>query len=443
MRISKIDALEVLDSRGNPTVEAQVVLENGAISSAIVPSGASTGEKEAMELRDGDKKRYGGKGVLKAVENVNTQIAPALVGSNVSDQRGIDRRMIALDGTPTKSKLGANAILSVSLAVARAAAKAHGLPLYRYLGGSNASLLPVPCMNVINGGKHADNTVDFQEFMIAPHSAASFSESIRMGMETFHSLRDVLRKKGYSTGVGDEGGFAPDLKSNEEAVEVILEAITKAGFKPGADISLCLDPASSEMWEDRKYVMFKSDKSSKSSDEMVSLWSSWVRQYPVVSIEDGMAENDWDGWKTLTDAIGAKVELVGDDLFCTNPTILQRGIDKGIANAILIKLNQIGTLTETLDTIELAKNYRYRCFISHRSGESEDTTIADLTVATNAGQLKTGSGCRSERVAKFNQLLRIERELGSQARFAGLEVFRRQATSSTGPAPPSTISAKR
>jgi enolase len=418
MRISKITALEVLDSRGNPTVEAKAVLEDGTTSLAIVPSGASTGEKEAVELRDGDKKRYGGKGVLKAVENVNTKIAPALIGTDASDQRRIDKRMIELDGTPTKSKLGANAILAVSLAVARAAANAHHLPLYRYLGGSNASLLPVPCMNVINGGKHADNTVDFQEFMIAPHNATSFAESIRMGMETFHSLRDVLRKKGYSTGVGDEGGFAPDLKSNEEAVDVILEAITKAGFQPGKDISICLDPASSEMWENGKYVMFKSDKSAKSSEEMVSLWSSWIRQYPVVSIEDGMAENDWDGWKALTDAIGSKVELVGDDLFCTNPTILQQGIDKGIANAILIKLNQIGTLTETLDTIELAKNYRYKCFISHRSGESEDTTIADLTVATGSGQLKTGSGCRTERVAKFNQLLRIEKELGSQARFA-------------------------
>lgn len=425
MRISKITALEVLDSRGNPTVEAQVVLEDGTISSAIVPSGASTGEKEAVELRDGDKNRYGGKGVLKAVENVNTKIAPALIGTDASDQRRIDQRMIELDGTPIKCKLGANAILAVSLAVARAAANAHHLPLYRYLGGSNASLLPVPCMNVINGGKHADNTVDFQEFMIAPHNATSFTESIRMGMETFHSLREVLRKKGYSTGVGDEGGFAPDLKSNEEAVDVILEAITKAGFQPGKDISICLDPASSEMWENGKYVMFKSDKSTKSSEEMVSLWSSWIRQYPVVSIEDGMAENDWDGWKALTDAIGSKVELVGDDLFCTNPTILQQGIDKGIANAVLIKLNQIGTLTETLDTIELARNYRYKCFISHRSGESEDTTIADLTVATGAGQLKTGSGCRTERVAKFNQLLRIEQELGSQARFAGATAFQR------------------
>ena len=425
MRISKISALEVLDSRGNPTVEAQVVLEDGTVSSAIVPSGASTGEKEAVELRDGDKKRYGGKGVLKAVENVNAKIAPAIIGTDVSDQRRIDQRMIELDGTPTKAKLGANAILAVSLAVARAAAKAHRLPLYRYLGGSNASLLPVPCMNVINGGRHADNTVDFQEFMIAPHNARSFAEAIRMGMETFHSLRDVLRKKNYSTGVGDEGGFAPDLKSNEEAVDVILEAITKAGFQPGRDISICLDPASSEMWENGKYVMFKSDKSAKSSEEMVSLWSSWIRQYPIVSIEDGMAENDWDGWKALTNAIGSKVELVGDDLFCTNPTILQQGIEKGIANAILIKLNQIGTLTETLNTIELAQSYRYKCFISHRSGESEDTTIADLTVATGAGQLKTGSGCRTERVAKFNQLLRIEQELGAQARFAGAMAFQR------------------
>ncbi len=425
MRISKVTALEVLDSRGNPTVEAHVVLEDGTTSSAIVPSGASTGEKEAVELRDGDKKRYGGKGVSKAVENVNARIGPALIGANVADQRGIDQRMIAMDGTTAKSQLGANAILAVSLAVARAAANAHRLPLYRYLGGSNASLLPVPCMNVINGGRHADNTVDFQEFMIAPHNATSFAESIRMGMETFHSLRTVLRQKGYSTGVGDEGGFAPDLKSNEEAVDIILEAVTKAGFRPGPDVSLCLDPASSEMWENGKYVMFKSDKSRKSSEDMVALWSSWIRQYPVISIEDGLAENDWEGWKALTDAIGSKVELVGDDLFCTNPIILQQGIDKGIANAILIKLNQIGTLTETLNTIELAKSYRYKCFISHRSGESEDTTIADLAVATGAGQLKTGSGCRSERIAKFNQLLRIERELGSQARFAGTAAFRR------------------
>ena len=425
MRIMKITAQEVLDSRGNPTVEGQVVLDDGTQASAIVPSGASTGEKEATELRDGDAKRYGGKGVLKAVENVNTRLAAAVVGMDVTDQRGIDQRMIDLDGTPNKSTVGANAILAVSMAVARAAAQAHHLPLYRYLGGSNASLLPVPCLNVINGGKHAGNNVDFQEFMIAPHNAPSFAEAIRMGMETFHALREVLHKKGYSTGVGDEGGFAPDLKANEEAVEVILEAISRAGYKPGEEISLCLDPATSEMWENGRYRFFKSDGATKSSAEMVSLWSAWTRQYPIVSLEDGLSENDWDGWKMLTETLGSTVELVGDDLFCTNPRILQQGIDRGIANAILIKLNQIGTVTETLDTIELAKEHHYKCFISHRSGETEDTFIADLTVATGAGQLKTGSGCRSERVAKFNQLLRIERQLGQRARFAGSSVFKR------------------
>jgi enolase len=426
MRLNKISAEEVFDSRGNPTVEGCVVLEDGTSASAIVPSGASTGEKEAVELRDGDLKRYGGKGVLQAVENVNSKLAPALVGMEVTDQRRIDQRMLELDGTPNKSKLGANAILAVSLAVARAAANSVHLPLYRYLGGSNASLLPVPCLNVINGGRHADNTVDFQEFMIAPHNASSFAESIRMGVETFHALRGVLRKKGYNTGVGDEGGFAPDLKSNEEAVEVILEAITKAGYRPGDDIALCLDPATSEMWKDGEYVFFKSTQARKSSEEMVALWSSWCAQYPIVSLEDGMSEQDWEGWRLLTDRLGSKVELVGDDLFCTNQAILKQGIQKGIANAILIKVNQIGTLTETLDTIELAKQHHYKCFVSHRSGETEDTTIADLTVAVSAGQLKTGSGCRSERVAKFNQLLRIERQLGVQARFAGKTAFQRQ-----------------
>jgi enolase len=425
MRITKITAQEVLDSRGNPTVEGHVVLDDGTHASALVPSGASTGEKEATELRDGDAKRYGGKGVLKAVENVNTKLAATLVGMDVTDQRGIDQRMLDLDGTPTKATVGANAILAVSMAVARAAAQAHHLPLYRYLGGSNASLLPVPCLNVINGGKHAGNNVDFQEFMIAPHNAPSFAEAIRMGMETFHALQGVLHKKGYSTGVGDEGGFAPDLKSNEEAVEVILEAISQAGYKPGEDISLCLDPATSEMWENGRYRFFKSDQSTKSSAEMVSLWSAWARQYPIVSLEDGLSENDWEGWKMLTETLGSTVELVGDDLFCTNPRILQQGIDQGIANAILIKLNQIGTVTETLDTIELAKRHHYRCFISHRSGETEDTFIADLTVATGAGQLKTGSGCRSERVAKFNQLLRIERQLERQAHFAGSAIFKK------------------
>jgi enolase len=424
MLITHITAQEVLDSRGNPTVEGQVTLEDGTVGSAIVPSGASTGEREAVELRDGDAKRYGGKGVQKAVENVESKLAPLLLGKDALDQRAIDRLMIELDGTQNKAKLGANAILAVSMAVARAAANSLRMPMYRYLGGSNASLLPVPCMNVINGGKHADNTVDFQEFMIAPHHAPSFAEAIRMGMETFHTLKGILKKKGYSTGVGDEGGFAPDLKSNVEAVEIILEAITKAGYKPGEDISICLDPATSEMWENGQYLFFKSDKSKKTSDEMVALWSSWVGQYPIVLLEDGMAENDWTGWKALTDELGKKVELVGDDIFCTNPAILAKGIEAGVGNSILIKLNQIGTITETLDTIELATKHNYNCFISHRSGETEDTTIADLTVAVGAGHLKTGSGCRSERVAKFNQLLRIERQLGRDARFAGRIAFK-------------------
>jgi len=424
MNIKNITAREVLDSRGNPTIEVDVALQDGILGRAIVPSGASTGEKEAVELRDGDKKRYMGKGVLKAVENVKTKISPKLIGMSVLDQRLLDNTMIELDGTQNKAKLGANAILGVSMAAARAAANALHLPLYRYFGGTNASLLPVPCMNIINGGKHADNNVDFQEFMIAPHNAPSFAEAIRMGIETFHTLKGILTKKGYSTGVGDEGGFAPSLKSNVEAVELILEAITKAGYVPGADISICLDPAASEMWDDGKYLFFKSDKSTKTSEQMVKQWADWVKQYPIVLLEDGMAENDWKGWKMLTEELGEKIELVGDDIFCTNPTILQKGIDEKIANSILIKLNQIGTVTETLDTIELAKQNNYNCFISHRSGETEDTTIVDLTVATNAGHLKTGSGCRSERIAKFNQLLRIEEQLGSQARFAGKETFK-------------------
>ena len=427
MRINRITAAEVLDSRGNPTVEATVLLEDGTSASALVPSGASTGEKEAIELRDGDRKRYGGKGVLRAVSNINNEIGPAIEGTSATEQRLIDERMIELDGTANKSKLGANAILAVSLAVARAAAKTLYLPLYEYLGDGTANLLPVPCMNVINGGRHADNTIDFQEFMIAPHNAPSFAESIRMGVETFHALRGVLRKRGYHTGVGDEGGFAPNLKSNEEAVEIILEAIIDAGYCPGDDISICLDPATSEMWQGGKYVFFKSDNTEKTSEQMVALWSSWCRQYPIVSLEDGMAENDWDGWKLLTRELGSQIELVGDDLFCTNPAILQRGIDRGVANAILIKLNQIGTLTETLDTIKLAKENDYKCFISHRSGETEDTIIADLAVAVGAGQIKTGSGCRSERVAKFNQLLRIEAHLGDRARFAGTAAFQRTA----------------
>jgi enolase len=422
-RILRVEALEVLDSRGNPTVEAAVELEDGAQGAAIVPSGASTGEREATELRDKSLPRYGGKGVLTAVANVESKIRPAIVGMDASDQKGIDQRMIDLDGTPNKSALGANAILAVSLAIAHAAAKSAGQPLYRFLGGRRATLLPVPCMNVINGGRHADNNVDFQEFMIAPHHASSFAEAIRMGMETFHALKAILRERSYVTAVGDEGGFAPNLKSNVEAVEIILEAISRAGYEPGRDISLCLDPATSEMWDNGQYLFFKSDKSRKSSDEMVELWDSWVRQYPIVLIEDGMAENDWAGWKQLTDRLGERVELVGDDLFCTNRIILAEGIKKGIANSILIKLNQIGTLTETLDTIDLAFKNHYRCFISHRSGETEDTTIADLTVAVGAGHLKTGSGCRSERVAKFNRLLRIEKALGEEARFAGKSTF--------------------
>lgn len=424
MRIKKVHAIEVLDSRGNPTIEAGVMLDNGVSGTAIVPSGASTGEREATELRDGDKKRYLGKGVLKAVENVENIISPALTGKYVSDQREVDNTMIELDGTPNKSKLGANAILSVSMAVAKAASKCHGMSLFHYIGGVNASVLPVPSMNIINGGQHADNNVDFQEFMIAPHNSESFSEAIRMGIETFHTLKSVLKKKGYNTAVGDEGGFAPNLKSNEEAVEVILEAIEKAGYKPGKDISICLDPATSEMWDDGKYLFSKSDKSHKTPQEMVEHWIDWVNKYPIISIEDGMAENDWDGWKLMTVKLGDKIEIVGDDLFCTNPDILAKGINAGVANSVLIKLNQIGTITETLDTIELAYRNNYNVFVSHRSGETEDTTIADLVVAVNGGKIKTGSGCRSERIAKFNRLIRIEKQLGSQAGFAGRKAFK-------------------
>ncbi len=426
MKIKNIFAYEVLDSRGNPTVEAEITLENGVKANAIVPSGASTGEKEAVELRDGEQNRYGGKGVLKAVENVNNIIAPKIIGMNVLDQAKIDYAMIDIDGTPNKAKLGANAILSVSLAAAHAAAKALDIPLFMYLGGVNATTLPVPSMNVINGGAHADSNVDFQEFMIAPHNAPSFHEAIRMGAETFHALKKVLKSRGYNTGVGDEGGYAPALKSNEEAIEVIIEAIQKAGYEPGKDISIALDPATSEMWQDGKYVFWKSGSPSKTSEEMVQLWKEWIDKYPIISLEDGLAENDWDGWKILTQELGSKIELVGDDIFCTNKAILQEAIDKGVANSILIKLNQIGTLTETLETIELAKKYNYYCFVSHRSGETEDTTIADLTVATGAGHLKTGSASRSERIAKFNRLLRIENYLDSAAKFAGIKAFKNQ-----------------
>jgi len=418
-KIIDVTGREILDSRGNPTVEAEVTLEGGAVGLAAVPSGASTGEKEAVELRDGDMKRYGGKGTTKAAAHISKDLARVITGMDATSQRGIDEAMINADGTANKSKLGANALLAVSMAVARAASSAHGLPLYRYLGGANAATLPVPCMNVLNGGRHADNTVDFQEFMIAPHHAESFAESIRMGMETFHALKEVLRSKGYSTAVGDEGGFAPDLKSNEEAVDLILQAITKAGYKPSEDISICLDPASSEMWDDGKYVFFKSTKQSMHSDDLIRLWESWVKQYPILLLEDGMGENDWEGWRNLTLALGSKLELVGDDIFCTNPRILKEGIDKGIGNAILIKLNQIGTVTETMDTMQLAGKNNYRCFVSHRSGETEDTFIADLTVATGAGHIKTGSGSRSERVAKFNQFLRIEEKMKGNSVFAG------------------------
>lgn len=424
MKIEKVEAIEILDSRGNPTVEVNLELEDGTTARAMVPSGASTGEREATELRDGDKKRYGGKGVLKAVENVNTIIAKELEGNCFDSQRELDYQMIELDGTPNKAKLGANAILGVSMAYARAEAMSAGIPLYQYLGGTNAHLLPVPCMNVINGGKHADNNVDFQEFMISPHGAPSFTESIRMGEEVFHALKGVLNAKSYSTGVGDEGGFAPNLKSNDEAVEVILEAIVKAGYKPGEEVSICLDPAASELWENGKYKLFKSTGKLVSSDDMIKLWESWVKQYPIVLLEDGLAENDWEGWKNLTQVLGGKIEIVGDDIFCTNKTILKEGIEKGVGNSILIKLNQIGTVTETLETIELAYRNSYNCFVSHRSGETIDSFIADLTVGVNAGHLKTGSGCRGERIEKFNQLMRIEHELGKSSRFAGKQAFK-------------------
>jgi len=426
MKVTKICAREVLDSRGNPTVEAEVILDDKILGRGISPSGASTGEKEAAELRDGDKKRYRGKGVSKAVHNVNTIIAQALAGKELTLQQDVDNIMIKLDGTPNKSNLGANGILAVSIAFAKASAAYKKIPLYRQFNNQPQYTMPVPCMNVINGGRHADNNVDFQEFMIAPHNASSFKEAIRMGEEVFHTLKDILKVKGYFTGVGDEGGFAPNLKSNEEAVDIILEAIVKAGYAAGKDISLCLDPATSEMWNDGKYVFFKSDKEEKTSEQMIELWESWLKQYPIVLLEDGLGENDWQGWQRLTQRLGSKTELVGDDIFCTNPAILKEGIHQKIGNAVLIKLNQIGTVTETLQTIELAYQNKYNCFISHRSGETEDTTIADLTVATSAGHLKTGSGCRGERIVKFNQLLRIEEELGNAATFAGIKAFKNQ-----------------
>ncbi|HMB97498.1 MAG TPA: phosphopyruvate hydratase [Balneolaceae bacterium] len=423
--IEDIHARQILDSRGNPTVEVDVVLSNGAIGRAAVPSGASTGEHEAVELRDDDKSYYLGKSVKKAVENVNDEIAEELIGYPAYLQTEIDQMMIQLDGTPNKSKLGANAILGVSMAVAKAAAETTGLPLWRYLGGVNAKVLPLPMMNIINGGSHADNNVDPQEFMIMPAGADSYSKAVQMGAEIFHNLKKVLSSKGYSTAVGDEGGFAPDLKSNEEAVEVILKAIEKAGYTPGDDVLIALDPAASEFYntETGIYEFKWSDGSKRDADEMVEYWTEWVEKYPIISIEDGMYEDDWDGWKTMTDALGDKVQLVGDDLFVTNTDRLAEGIKKGIGNSILIKVNQIGTLTETLDAIEMAHKNGYTAVISHRSGETEDTTIADIAVATNAGQIKTGSMSRTDRIAKYNQLFRIEEELGESALFLGRDVF--------------------
>ncbi len=429
-KITRVHARQVIDSRGNPTVEADVLLESGALGRAAVPSGASTGEHEALELRDADKSKFLGKGVLKAVAIANSEIAKAVTGADAADQRTLDHKMISLDGTPTKSRLGANAILAVSMAAARAAAVALKQPLYKYLSrystDSSANLLPVPMMNILNGGAHADSSVDFQEFMVMPVGAPKFSEALRWGVEIFHALKAALKKRGYSTAVGDEGGFAPSCNSNEEAIQIVLEAISNAGYKPGEQVSIALDPAASEFFDKStgKYIFKKSDKSQHSSAEMTSYWTSWVEKYPIVSIEDGMAEDDWDGWKSLTQSVGSKsskkkIQLVGDDLFVTNTERLSRGINEGIANAILIKLNQIGTVTETIDAIELARKAGYNSIISHRSGETEDTFIADLAVATAAGQIKTGSASRTDRIAKYNQLLRIEEELGATARFNG------------------------
>jgi enolase len=422
--IVRVSGIEILDSRGNPTVEAEVFLADGSNGRAAVPSGASTGEHEAVELRDGDKHRYLGKGTLKAVANINGPIEKALVGHDATLQAKVDQIMIDLDGTANKSNLGANAMLAVSMAVARAAAGSLRTPLFRYLGGVNACMLPVPMMNILNGGAHADNSVDMQEFMIAPYGADRFSEALRMGVEVFHTLKTVLKKRGYSTAVGDEGGFAPNLKSNDEALEVVLEAITQAGYKPGEQIGIALDPASSEFYQDGVYVFKKSDKSRRTSEQMVEYWANWRRQYPIISIEDGMAEDDWDGWKLMTDTMGANTQLVGDDLFVTNTARLTKGIEMGVANSILVKVNQIGTLTETLDAMQTAFKNGYTAMVSHRSGETEDPFIADLAVATNAGQIKTGSASRTDRIAKYNQLLRIEERLGNAAKFPGRKAFR-------------------
>ena len=423
--IVKVIGREILDSRGNPTVEADVYLADGSMGRAAVPSGASTGEHEAVELRDGDPGRYSGKGTQQAVIHVNGEIAQALHGKDATQQAELDRAMIDLDGTPNKGRLGANAILAVSMAAARAAATAQRTPLYRYLGGVGANILPVPQMNIINGGAHADNSVDVQEFMIAPFGASKFSEALRMGVEVFHTLKKVLSRKGYSTAVGDEGGFAPNLKSNEEAIESVLEAISQAGYKPGEQIGVCLDPAASEFYQDGKYVFKKSDKSQRTSEQMVEFWSNWVRQYPaILSIEDGMSEEDWPGWMLITERLGKKIQLVGDDIFVTNPAIFQRGIDQGIANSILIKLNQIGTVTETLETMRMAAAANYTSVVSHRSGETEDPFIADLVVAMGTGQIKTGSASRTDRISKYNQLLRIEERLGPAAQFPGRKAYR-------------------
>ncbi len=413
--ISEIFARQILDSRGNPTVEVDVITDEGAIGRAAVPSGASTGIHEAVELRDGDKKKYVGKGVLKAVKNVNDIIAPELLGYDVADQAGVDEYLIKLDGTPNKAKLGANALLAVSMAVAKAAAEEASLPLYRYIGGTNAKVLPIPMMNILNGGAHADNKIDFQEFMVMPVGAPSFSEGLRWGVEIFHALKTVLKKKGYSTNVGDEGGFAPNIQSNEEAIETVLTAIEAAGYKSGTQVKIAMDAANSELWDGKKkkYVFHKSNGKEMTSEQLVKYWESWVKKYPICSIEDGMAEDDWAGWKMLTEAVGDKCQLVGDDLFVTNVTRLQQGIDKGIGNALLVKVNQIGTITETINAVTLAQHNGYNTIMSHRSGETEDNTIADLAVGLNCGQIKTGSASRSDRMAKYNQLLRIEELLGS------------------------------
>ncbi len=417
--IETVTAREILDSRGNPTLEVEITLDDGAIGRAAVPSGASTGAHEAVELRDGDKKRFGGKGVQKAVKNVLDTITPEIEGLEASDQVAIDRTLIDLDGTPNKARLGANAILGVSLAVAHAGAASLDMPLYRYLGGVNGKVLPVPLMNILNGGVHADNNVDFQEFMVAPVGAETFGEALRMGAEVFHALKAALHKRGLSGGQGDEGGFAPDLKSNQEAVEVVVEAIQAAGYRPGDQVAIALDPASSELFKNGKYEL-KGEGKTLTASQMVDWWEDWAKRYPIISLEDGMAEDDWDGWAELTQRLGSRIQLVGDDLFVTNTERLRRGIDSGVANSILIKVNQVGTLTETLDAIELARRNGYTCVVSHRSGETEDTTIADIAVATNAGQIKTGAPSRSERVAKYNQLLRIEADLGEAAEYRGL-----------------------